>query len=171
MHVYAASQHPALTLLWDFADQAVQTGGPGLSWAAFIAGALRQLSVALCRLRLSAVACWTTALADLCGCVWNLSRAGLSLVARVCSCLASPLVCFPLGLASVSSPFSPHAVGRVPHQGPASLCRSGAYVATQATGRTPMRGLSRPSTEVVWACLAQTPLCVGLGFLVRLRFA
>jgi hypothetical protein len=40
---------PALTLLGDLADQAVQAGGPGLSRAAFISGALRELSVALCR--------------------------------------------------------------------------------------------------------------------------
>jgi hypothetical protein len=59
--------------------EAVQAGGPGLSRAAFISGAL---SVALCR-------------------------------------------------------------------GNASLCRSGAYVATRAAGRTPMRGLARPSAEVV----------------------
>jgi hypothetical protein len=39
---------PALTLLGDLTDQAVQAGGPGLSWAAFIAGALRELSVAVC---------------------------------------------------------------------------------------------------------------------------
>jgi hypothetical protein len=31
----------------------------------------------------------------------------------------------------------------------ASLCRSGAYVATRAAGRTPMRGLARPSAEIV----------------------
>jgi hypothetical protein len=73
---------PALTLLGDLADQAVQAGGPGLSRAAFILGALRELSVALCR-------------------------------------------------------------------GNASLCRSGAYVATRAAGRAPMRGLARPSAEVV----------------------
>jgi hypothetical protein len=40
---------PALTLLGDLADQAVQAGGPGLSQAAFISGALRELSVALCQ--------------------------------------------------------------------------------------------------------------------------
>jgi hypothetical protein len=40
---------PALTLLGDLADQAVQAGGPGLSRAAFTSGALRELSVALCR--------------------------------------------------------------------------------------------------------------------------
>jgi hypothetical protein len=40
---------PALTLLGDLADQAVQAGGPGLSRAAFISGALRELGVALCR--------------------------------------------------------------------------------------------------------------------------
>jgi hypothetical protein len=57
-------------------------GGPGLSRAAFISGALRELSVALFR-------------------------------------------------------------------GSASLCRSGAYVATRAAGRDPMRGLTRPSAEVV----------------------
>jgi hypothetical protein len=73
---------PALTLLGDLADQAVQAGGPGLSRAVFISGALRELSVALCR-------------------------------------------------------------------GNASLCRSGAYVATRAAGRAPMRGLTRPSAEVV----------------------
>jgi hypothetical protein len=73
---------PALTLLGDLADQAVQAGGPGLSRAAFISGALRELSVALCR-------------------------------------------------------------------GNASLCRSGAYVATRAAGRAPMRGLAQPSAEVV----------------------
>jgi hypothetical protein len=72
----------ALTLLGDLADQAVQAGGPGLSRAAFISGALRELSVALCR-------------------------------------------------------------------GNASLCRSGAYVATRAAGRSRMRGLARPSAEVV----------------------
>jgi hypothetical protein len=40
---------PALTLLGDLADQAVQAGGPGLLRADFISGALRELSVALCR--------------------------------------------------------------------------------------------------------------------------
>jgi hypothetical protein len=40
---------PALTLLGDLADQAVQAGGLGLSQAALISGALRELSVALCR--------------------------------------------------------------------------------------------------------------------------
>jgi hypothetical protein len=73
---------PALTLLEDLADQAVQAGGPGLSRAFFISGALRELSVALCRDN-------------------------------------------------------------------ASLCRSGAYVAKRAAGRTLMRGLARPSAEVV----------------------
>jgi hypothetical protein len=38
---------PALTLLDDLADQAVQAGGPGLSRSAFISGALWELSVAL----------------------------------------------------------------------------------------------------------------------------
>jgi hypothetical protein len=73
---------PALTLLGDLADQAVQAGGPGLSQVAFISGALRELIVALCR-------------------------------------------------------------------GNASLCRSGAYVATRAAGRASMRGLARPSAEFV----------------------
>jgi hypothetical protein len=40
---------PALTLLGELADQAMQAGGPGLSQAAFISGALWELSVALCR--------------------------------------------------------------------------------------------------------------------------
>jgi hypothetical protein len=73
---------PALTPLCDLADQVVQAGGPGLSRAAFIWEALRELSVALDR-------------------------------------------------------------------GNASLCRSGAYAATQAAGRAPMRGLAWPLTEVV----------------------
>jgi hypothetical protein len=36
----------------------------------------------------------------------------------------------------------------------ASLCRSGAYVATRAAARAPMRGLAQPSAEVVSACLS-----------------
>jgi hypothetical protein len=40
---------PPLTLFEDLADQAVQAGGPGLSRDAFITGALRELSAALCR--------------------------------------------------------------------------------------------------------------------------
>jgi hypothetical protein len=39
-------------------------------------------------------------------------------------------------------------------RGNASLCRSGAYVETRAADRTPVRGLARPSTEVVGACFA-----------------
>jgi hypothetical protein len=34
-------------------------------------------------------------------------------------------------------------------RGNASLCRSGAYVATRAAGRAPMRGLAQLSAEVV----------------------
>jgi hypothetical protein len=44
---------PALTLLDDLADQAGQAGGLGLSWAVFILGVLRKLSVALCRVNAS----------------------------------------------------------------------------------------------------------------------
>jgi hypothetical protein len=66
----------------DLADQAVQAGGPGLSRAAFISGALWELSVAPCR-------------------------------------------------------------------GNASLCWSGAYVATRAADRSPMCGLAQSLTEVV----------------------
>jgi hypothetical protein len=77
----------ALTLLVDLADQEVSVGGPGLSRAAFISRALRELSVAVCPSN-------------------------------------------------------------------ASLCRSGAYVATRAAGQTPMRGLTQPSPEVVLACVA-----------------
>jgi hypothetical protein len=40
---------PALTLLGDLANQAVQAGEPGLSLAAFILEAFQELSVALCR--------------------------------------------------------------------------------------------------------------------------
>jgi hypothetical protein len=40
---------PALSLLRSLADQAVKSGGPGLSRVAFISGALRELGVALCR--------------------------------------------------------------------------------------------------------------------------
>jgi hypothetical protein len=60
------------------------------------------------------VACLLVALADMFGCVWSLSRVGVSFVARVCLCLASPLLCLALGLASASLPFGPHAVRRVP---------------------------------------------------------
>jgi hypothetical protein len=81
---------------------AVQAGGPDLSRAAFISGALRELSVALCR-------------------------------------------------------------------GNASLCRSGANVATRAAGRAPMRGLARPSAEVVWACLAPCVWVWGFWFGFALR--
>jgi hypothetical protein len=42
-------------------------------------------------LRLSAVACLAVALADMCGCVWSLSRVGVACVACVCLCLASAL--------------------------------------------------------------------------------
>jgi hypothetical protein len=42
-------------------------------------------------LRLPAVACLAVALADMFGCVWSLSRVGVSLVARVYLCLASAL--------------------------------------------------------------------------------
>jgi hypothetical protein len=82
--------------------QAVQAGGPGLSRAAFISGALRELSVALCR-------------------------------------------------------------------GNASLCRSGAYVATSADGRAPMRGLAQPSAEVVSACLLPRVWVWGFWFGLALR--
>jgi hypothetical protein len=40
---------PAVSLLGSLADVAVQAGGPGLSLQAFILGALREASVALCR--------------------------------------------------------------------------------------------------------------------------
>jgi hypothetical protein len=93
---------PALTLFGDLAEQAVQAGGPGLSLAAFISGALRELSVAL-------------------------------------------------------------------GQGNASLYRSSAYVATRAAGRTPMRGLARPSAEVVQACLALRVWVWGVWFGFALR--
>jgi hypothetical protein len=46
---FAHLETPALTLLGDLDDQAVQAGGPGPSQAVFISGALRELSVALCR--------------------------------------------------------------------------------------------------------------------------
>jgi hypothetical protein len=85
------------TSIAKLADQAVQAGGPGLSRAAFISGALRELRVALCR-------------------------------------------------------------------GNASLCRSGAYVATRAAGRAPIRGLAQPSAEVVWACLLPRVWVWGFWF-------
>jgi hypothetical protein len=43
----------ALSLLRSLADHAVQAGGPGLSRAAFISGAPRELGVALCRVNAS----------------------------------------------------------------------------------------------------------------------
>jgi hypothetical protein len=93
---------PALTLLGDLADQAVQAGRPGLSRAPFILRALQELSVALCR-------------------------------------------------------------------GNASLCRSGAYVAARAAGRTPMRGLARPLAEVVYTCFAPCLWVWGVKFGFALR--
>jgi hypothetical protein len=42
-------------------------------------------------LRLSAVTCWTVAVADLSWCVWSLSRVVVSCVACVCLCSASAL--------------------------------------------------------------------------------
>jgi hypothetical protein len=54
-------------------------------------------------------------------------------------------------------------------RGNASLCRSGACVAMRAAGWTPMRGLARPSTEVVEACFALLVWVLGFGFWVRLR--
>jgi hypothetical protein len=51
----------ALTLLGDLADQAVQASGPGLSRAAIISGALRELNVALCQATVSL--CWSGAYA------------------------------------------------------------------------------------------------------------
>jgi hypothetical protein len=74
--------HPRGAISAALAGQAVQAGRPGLSRAAFISWALRELSVALCR-------------------------------------------------------------------GNASLCLSSAYVATRASGRTPMRGLAWHSAEAV----------------------
>jgi hypothetical protein len=53
----------------------------------------------------------------------------------------------------------------------ASLCRSGAYVATRAAGRAPMRGLARPSTEVVNACSANCMWVWGFQFGFALRCA
>jgi hypothetical protein len=92
----------ALTLLDDLAGQAVQAGGPGLSWAAFLSGALRELSVALCRVN-------------------------------------------------------------------ASLCRSGAHVATRATGRTAMRVLAQRSTDMVETCIAPRVRVWGFCFGYALR--
>jgi hypothetical protein len=37
--------------------------------------------------------------------------------------------------------------------GIASLCRSDLHVSTAASGRAPLRGQARPSTEVAWYCL------------------
>jgi hypothetical protein len=54
-------------------------------------------------------------------------------------------------------------------RGNASLCRSGAYVATRAAGRTPMRGLARPSAGVVSACLAPCVWVWGAWFGFALR--
>jgi hypothetical protein len=93
---------PALRLLGDLADQAVQAGRPSLARAAFISGALRELSVALC-------------------------------------------------------------------QGNVSPCRSGAYVATRASGRTPMRGLARPSTESVEVDVAPRVWILGFWLYFALR--
>jgi hypothetical protein len=54
-------------------------------------------------------------------------------------------------------------------RGNASLCRSGAYVATRADGRTPMRGLARHSADLVSACLAPRVWGWGVWFGFALR--
>jgi hypothetical protein len=54
-------------------------------------------------------------------------------------------------------------------RGNASLCLSGAYVATRATGRAPMRGLARPSAEVVEAFLSPCVWVWGFWFGFALR--
>jgi hypothetical protein len=54
-------------------------------------------------------------------------------------------------------------------RGNASLCRSGAYAATRAAGRTPMRGLARPSVDLVPACLAPRVWVWGVWFGFALR--
>jgi hypothetical protein len=54
-------------------------------------------------------------------------------------------------------------------RGNASLCRSGAYVATSAAGRAPMRGLAQPSAEVVLACLSPRVWVWGFWFGFALR--
>jgi hypothetical protein len=103
---FSLTQRSKPASIWDVPSsyilKAVQAGGPGLSRAAFISGALRELGVALCR-------------------------------------------------------------------GNASLCRSGAYVATRAAGRAPMRGLAQPSAEVVSACLSPRVWVWGFWFGFALR--
>jgi hypothetical protein len=59
----------------------------------------------------------------------------------------------------------------LPFAGATSLCRSGAYVATRAAGRTPMRGLAQPSAEVVQARLAPRVWVWGVWFGLALRCA
>jgi hypothetical protein len=59
-------------------------------------------------------------------------------------------------------------------RGNVSLCRSGAYVVMRAAGRTPMRGLARPSTEMVEAkyvvaCFAPCVWVLGFWFGFALR--
>jgi urea transporter len=112
---------PALLLLCSLADHAVQAGGPGLSRAALVSGALRELGVTPCHgnasLRRSGLYNLTRCLVGpRCAaslvprprwsefvrgcllavaladvCVWSQSRVGLSCVPCVCLCLASPL--------------------------------------------------------------------------------
>jgi hypothetical protein len=54
-------------------------------------------------------------------------------------------------------------------RGNASLCRSGAYVATRAAGRTPIRGLARRSADVLSACLAPRVWVWAVWFGLALR--
>jgi hypothetical protein len=54
-------------------------------------------------------------------------------------------------------------------RGDATLCWSGAYVATRAAGWTPIRGLARPSTEMVEACFAPRMWVWGFSFGFALR--
>jgi hypothetical protein len=57
------------------------------------------------------------------------------------------------------------------YSGHASLCRLGPYVATRAFGRTLMRGLAWPSSELVYACFALCVRALGFWFSFALRCA
>jgi hypothetical protein len=83
----------------------------------------------------SEVACWAVALADMCGCGWILSRVGVSSVACICLCLALALcLSAPMLLGVSLVPLCNHLCAACPSSLSITIL---------------MRGLARPSTEVV----------------------
>jgi hypothetical protein len=137
---------PALTLLGGLADQAVKAGGPGLSRAAFISGALGELSVAFCRVPLAGPRCAVSPSPRL----------------RFFRLVSRPVCGFGVfGSASLCVALRSLAMWRVCAIAPSFV--SG-WRASSSVSLCKFY-LNRGVLGLLCA------LCVGLGFLVRLRFA